>query len=49
MARSHFGKPQSPDLLLRGFFYAPSKEQVADRVIAAFAWSDRRVVELPKG
>ena len=34
----------------RGFFFhAPPKEQVADPVIAAFAWSYCRVVELPKG
>ena len=42
-------KASKPRASLRGFFYAPPKEQVADRVIAAFAWSYYRVVELPKG
>ena len=40
-------KDSKPRASLRGFFYAPPKEQVVDRVIAAFAWSYYRVVELP--
>ena len=42
-------KDSKPRASLRSFFYAPPKEQVVDRVIAAFAWSYYRVVELPKG